>query len=198
MVSRRNTIKKRALRMAIFASGTGTNFKNIVDASLALKINAQVMVLVCNKKYAKALNLAKHHNIPTIIIDYDNINKEELEHNLLKELAKYHLDLICLAGFMRKLSPLFVKTYHNKIINVHPSLLPKYRGLKAMERAYEAKEEKMGATVHFVDDGLDTGSIIIQEAFKVGNRTLEEAIAKTHEIEYRIYLEAINIIEGEN
>ncbi|MDR1781769.1 MAG: phosphoribosylglycinamide formyltransferase [Bacilli bacterium] len=184
------------LRIGIFASGSGTNFENIVQACENKQIDGEVIVLVCNNKYAKALDRAKKHNIPTIVVDYNDINRVDLEHSLLIELSKYNLDLICLCGFMKQFTPLFVNAYKNLILNVHPSLLPKYKGINAIKKAFDNKEDKTGVTIHFVDEELDNGKIILQQEIDIKGLTLKEVEEKVHQVEYKLYIDAINKVKG--
>ncbi len=171
--------------IAIFASGSGTNFEALVNTKLE---KGKIVLLVCNKPNAYVITRAKNHNIPTLVVRLKDFNtKEEYETVILNELKKYNVELILFAGYMNYAGNVLLDNYPNKIINIHPALLPSFKGAHGIRDAYMFGAKVMGVTVHYVDSGVDTGKIIDQEAFHLENETLEEAEAKIHEIEYRLY-----------
>lgn len=165
------------MKIVVLASGSGTNFENLAKH---VKIDA----LICNKPTANCINIAKAYNIQSFIIQ-DN----DALRNKLKDINP---DLICLAGYMRLIPSDIVDYFENKIINIHPSLLPKHPGLHAFERSFE-EDETLGVTVHYVDSGMDTGNIIQQATFKnTGN--LETSLQLLKENEHKLYLNVVRKI----
>ncbi len=163
-------------RLAIFASGNGSNFEVIVNANL----NCEICLLVCNNRNAYVLKRAKK-----LGIDYKVVEDEE---EILKVLANYSIDLVVLAGYMKIFSPSFVNKFERRIINIHPSLLPNYRGLNAIERAFNSGEKEIGVSIHYVDSGVDTGEVIASGVIQVGeNDSLEDVEKKVHELEHFMY-----------
>jgi len=187
------------MNIAIFVSGNGTNLGAIIDAVSRGEIKAKIALVVSNKKDAYALTRAKNAGIETFILDHKAFKtREEYDKAVIKELEKKDINLIVLAGFMRLLSPYFVKKYKNRIMNIHPSLLPLFRGTHGIRDAFESGAKETGVTVHFVDTELDHGPIILQEAVKVDEDdtlgTLEE---KIHRVEHKVYPKAIQLfVEG--
>lgn len=162
--------------VAIFASGNGSNFEAIVKA----KLNCDIKILICNKSDAYVLERALMLGIDSIVL-----KKEE---NIIKILEELNIDLIVLAGYMKIFSENFVSKYEGRIVNIHPSLLPKYRGLNAIERAFNAGEKEIGISIHYVDFGVDTGEVIAVDTVSVEEgESLDEVEAKVHELENRMY-----------
>ena len=186
------SLKKQ--KLGVLVSGNGTNLQAIIDACAANKISAEVAVVISNNPKAFALERAKKHHIPVLIAEGPGLEAE-----ILKGLKEYHVDLVCLAGFMKILSPGFIKEWPQKIINIHPALLPAFPGLHAQKQALDAGAKVTGATVHFVDEGCDTGPIILQKNVLVLEEdTLETLTQKILEAEHQIYPEAIQkIANGE-
>ena len=151
--------------VAIFISGTGSNFLNLIKHSLKKNSKFKIELVVSNNPRAKGLNYAKKYKIKKKNINYNNL--ESSEKKILFELKKNNIKLICLAGFMKILSKNFIKRYDGKIINIHPSLLPKYKGLNTHQRAINNKEKFSGCTVHYVNSKLDSGKIILQKKVKI-------------------------------
>ena len=180
-------------RLAVFVSGNGTNLQAIIDAGIP---SVEIVLVLSNNPVAYALERARKHGIPVEVADHRQYSgREEYEIHLLKVLEPYCLDLIALAGFMRILSPMFVKAYKNKIINIHPALLPAFPGIHSARQALESGVKYTGCTVHFVDEGVDTGPIILQTAVPVYDDDDEESLLeKIHKEEHRIYPEAIDLI----
>ena len=179
--------------IAVFASGTGSNFIAINQAIMNKEIDATITLLVSDKPQSKAVANAKKLGIMTFTFrakTYDS--KEEYEIEILKKLKESNVDLIVLAGYMRLLGKTLLSNYPNKIINIHPSLLPKFKGKDAVGQAMAAHVEVTGVTVHYVDEGMDTGKIIDQEELCISNlHTREEIESKIHQIEHILYPKTI-------
>ena len=151
--------------IAVFISGTGTNFKNLIQYSLKKQSKFKIKLVVSNNLNAKGLEYAKKFKIKKKIINYKNLTNSEI--HILNDLNKENINIICLAGFMRILTANFIKKFKGKIINIHPSLLPKYKGLNTHQRALDNKEKYSGCTVHYVNSKLDSGKIILQKKVKI-------------------------------
>jgi phosphoribosylglycinamide formyltransferase-1 len=191
------------LRIAVLVSGGGTNLQAIMDSIKQGKItNSEICVVISNKKDAFALERAKNHNIASEVIspkDYDS--KKEFNQALLDTINHYQVDLIVLAGYLVILPEILISAYKNRIVNIHPSLIPSfcgagYYGLKVHESILERGVKITGATVHFVDEGTDTGPIILQKAVKVNEDDTPESLQRRvmEEAEWNILPEAINLI----
>ena len=180
------------LSFAVFISGNGSNLQAIIDATSNGLIDGQICCVLSNKKEAYGLARAKKSNIPTIVIEHQNYkNREEFDNALLQSLQKYNPDLIVLAGFMRILTPVFIKPYLGKLINIHPSLLPKYPGLNTHQKVIDNKDTEHGVTVHFVDENLDGGPICAQSTMKVESDDIETLEKRIHELEHELYPKVI-------
>ncbi|HLG20275.1 MAG TPA: phosphoribosylglycinamide formyltransferase [Bdellovibrionota bacterium] len=179
--------------LAVFASGNGSNLQALIDGSKTAGWPAEIRVVVSDKKDAFALERAKNANIEAVWFSPKQYaSREAYDLGLVELLRQRSIDWVILAGFMRILSPVFVRPYLGKMINVHPALLPKYPGTHSIERAFQAGEKEVGVTVHFVDEGVDTGPIIVQEAIPVQpGETLEQLTGRVHDVEHRIFPEAI-------
>jgi len=183
------------MRVAVFASGSGTNLQAIIDADIQ---TIEIAVVFTNNPDAYAIERAKKHNIQVEIIDHKNYKtREEYEKHIIDVLDPYKLNLIVLAGFMRILSTVFVRAYKNKIVNIHPALLPSFPGINAVRQALEYGVKYTGVTVHFVDEGVDTGPIILQSVVEIEDEDTEDTLLeKIHEVEHRIYPKAIELISS--
>ena len=158
----------KKFKIAVFVSGNGSNLQALIDVSKNLNCPYEIKLVFSNNPDVYALKRASQNNIPTFTLDHKNFKtRKEFDSTLSNILKKIDFDLIVLAGFMRILGREFIKKYENKIINLHPSLLPKYPGLNTHEKVIENKDKFHGATVHVVDEGLDTGKIIGFSRFKV-------------------------------
>jgi phosphoribosylglycinamide formyltransferase-1 len=164
------------INIAVFISGTGTNFKNLIQYSLKKHSKFKIKLVVSNNSNAKGLEYARKFKIKKKIINYKNLINSEI--NILGYLNKENISIICLAGFMRILTANFIKKFKGKIINIHPSLLPKYKGLNTHQRALDNKEKYSGCTVHFVNSKLDDGKIILQKNVKIFKNDTSEKLAK--------------------
>ena len=179
-------VKKNA---CVFISGKGTNLNNLIKKSRDYSFPIKIKLVVSNNKNAKGLNFARKNSIPILII---NTKKNNFESIILLNLKRYKISLICLAGYMKILSKKFVNLYKKKIINIHPSLLPKFKGLNTFKRVIEKNEKKTGCTVHYVNEKLDGGKIITQKSFFVNSTDNEITLQrKTQKLEYLAFPEAI-------
>ncbi len=178
----------KKFKIAVFVSGNGSNLQALIDVSKNLNCPYKIELVFSNRPNAYALKRASQNNIPTLTLDHKDFKtRQEFDLTLSNNLIKVNFDLIVLAGFMRILGKEFIKKYENKIINLHPSLLPKYPGINTHEKVLENKDKFHGATVHMVDEGLDTGKIIGFSKFKVENYdNYDSLLAKTHEIEHKL------------
>ena len=181
--------------IAVFASGRGTNFSAIIRATKLGKIKANLFLLICDNPKAGAISRAKRAGIKVALVEREDFaSKEDFEAKIIQHLEEDKIDLIVLAGFMRLLSSEFVKRYTGRILNIHPALLPSFKGTEGIKDAFNYGVKVTGVTVHFVDEGVDHGPIILQQAVKVEeNDTLESLEAKIHKIEHKIYPEAIRL-----
>jgi len=186
---------KKKGKIAVFISGRGSNFKAIQEAILAGKINAEIAVVHSNKQDAAGLKIAQDFKLETLFLDPKAfLSKEEYEKALVEELKKRGVDLICLAGYMRILSPSFCREFRNSIMNIHPALLPSFPGLHVQQKAIDWGVRYSGATVHFVTEDVDMGPIILQAVVPVlqddNEETLSDRILKE---EHKIYPEAVRL-----
>ena len=188
------------LKLAVFISGRGSNLKAILDACAAPKFPAQIRCIVSNKAEAGGLEYAREHNIPYAVISHkDYASKQDFEQALLDALSHEPIDLICLAGFMRILSPYFLERWGDSIINIHPSLLPKYKGLDTHKRAIEAGDKEAGCTIHYVIPEMDAGKIIYQKKVPIVKQDTEDTLAQKVIIEeHRAYPHAIRLVVEES
>ena len=184
-------IGKKIINCAVFISGRGSNLKSILKYSKKKSSKINIKLIVSNKRNARGIIFAKKNKINFIIINYKNIKKGDKK--ILYHLKKYKIRYIFLAGFMKILSKNFIKKFKNKIINIHPSLLPKYKGLNTHERVIKNKEKFSGCTVHFVNEKLDSGKIILQKKVKILKLDTPESLAKRIiKVENKLYPIAIN------
>jgi phosphoribosylglycinamide formyltransferase-1 len=179
----------KKLSLAILLSGNGTNFQAIIDSISNGQLKADIKIVISNNKDAFGLVRAKRNNIKNLSIDHkDFINRRAYDQKLKEIIEQESVDFIVLAGFMRILGSDFVKNFPNKIINIHPSLLPKYPGLNTHKKVLENKDKEHGVTVHLVDEGLDSGPILGFIKIKVSNGEKENNLeSRIHKIEHYIY-----------
>ena len=170
------SIGVKKINIAVFISGAGTNFKNLIKYSFKKDSYYRISLVISNKSKAKGLYYAYRYKINKKIINYQNINNAEK--NILFELKKNKVSLICLAGFMKILTSNFIKKFPGKIINIHPSLLPKYKGLNTHQRAIDNNDKFSGCTVHYVNSKLDSGKIILQKKVKIFKNDTSNKLAK--------------------
>ncbi len=181
--------------VAILLSGRGSNFLALSDAIQAGEIPARIVLVVSNKPDAPGLEHARERDYATICIPSPGIEREAYDRKVVEELKARQVDVICLAGFMRLLSPWFVQQYPQQILNIHPSLLPAFPGLHSQQQALEWGAKVSGCTVHFVDEKLDHGAIIVQRSVPVLDEDTEETLsARILEQEHQIYPEALKLV----
>lgn len=182
--------------LAVFISGRGSNLQSIIDACVDSDYPARIQVVISNEPDVMGLQRAKDAGIPTEVIPHKAYpSRREFEAALSETLAKYPVDLICLAGFMRVLTPDFVSKWDGRMLNIHPSLLPAYPGLHTHERVLHSHDKESGCTVHFVTPGLDEGPTLVQKRVPVlPNDTPETLAARVLEQEHTAYPEAIRLI----
>lgn len=179
----------KRLSLAILLSGNGTNLQAIIDSIDSGQLKADIKIVISNNKDAFGLERAKINNIKNLCIDHkDFADRESFDERLLEEVKQEKIDFIVLAGFMRILGSNFIRNFPNKILNIHPSLLPKYPGLNTHKKVLENKDKEHGVTVHLVDEGLDSGPIIGSMKLKVIDGEKEsDLVRRIHKIEHYIY-----------
>ncbi|MDR1592602.1 MAG: phosphoribosylglycinamide formyltransferase [Prevotellaceae bacterium] len=185
-------------RIAIFASGNGSNFEAILRACQSGTVAAEVVVLLCDNPQAYVVERAKKHHIPTFLFDPKAYaSKAACEATICAELIERQISLICLAGYMRIVGKTLLNAYPKRILNIHPSLLPAFKGAHAIDDAYAFGVKVFGVTVHLIDDTIDGGTIIAQRAFEYYGNDRNLIEARIHAIEHDLYPEAINLIIGD-
>jgi|TARA_B110000914_G_scaffold113877_1_gene99598 phosphoribosylglycinamide formyltransferase-1 len=173
----------------VFISGQGSNLKNLINKSREYNFPINIKLVISNNENAYGIKYARKNSIPYLII---NTKLRNYENKILQTLKKYRISLICLAGYMKIISKNFLKKYRNKIINIHPSLLPKYKGLNTFSRIIKNKEKKTGCTVHYVNEKLDSGNVITQKSFFINSNDSELVLKqKTQRLEHQAFPEAI-------
>tara|TARA_A100001015_G_scaffold305752_1_gene398941 strand:- start:496 stop:1077 length:582 start_codon:yes stop_codon:yes gene_type:complete len=178
------------VKTAVFISGAGSNLKSLIKFSKSKKSPISINLIISSNRKAKGLNYAKTFKIREKIFNFKN--KKSAENKLLSSLKINNIEMICLAGFMKILSKDFIKKFKGKILNIHPSLLPKYKGLNTHERALKNKERYSGCTIHFVNSRLDSGKIILQKKVKISKKETEVSLAKKILVqEHKLYPKAI-------
>jgi phosphoribosylglycinamide formyltransferase-1 len=186
----------KKVKLGILVSGRGSNLQAIIDNIVQGKLSAEIVVVISDQTDAYALERAKQHNIPGIHISakgYQN-RRDAYDALLLGELQKHDVELVCLAGFMRIITPTLIKAYSNRIVNIHPALLPSFPGLHVQKAAIEHGVKFSGCTVHFVDEGMDTGPIIIQAVVPVLDNDTEDSLSeRILKQEHKIYSRAIQL-----
>ena len=183
-------------RLAVFTSGNGSNFQAIAERILNTKHTIPCMI--CDRKKAYSFERAKNLGIKSYYVPYFERAKESAEEDIIKIIETEKIDIIALAGFMRILSHGFTEKYKNRIVNIHPSLLPKYPGTHAIEKSYGSGDKELGITIHYVDSGMDTGSVIRQESFTRNLcEPIEEIEKKIHKLEYAAYPDVLeNLLDS--
>ncbi|TGD24138.1 phosphoribosylglycinamide formyltransferase [Companilactobacillus suantsaicola] len=187
------------MRVAVFASGNGTNFETIAGSDELKRLGLEIELLVCDQPQAKVIKRAEKYHIPVFVnqlADYEN--RGAYEQVIVEKLKPLKIDYIFLAGYMRVVTPVLLSQYPNRIINIHPSLLPKFSGLEAIHRAFVANEPVTGVTIHYIDEGVDTGPIIKQsKVVRLKNDTEESLENRIHQTEHQMYKEVIaNLLKG--
>jgi phosphoribosylglycinamide formyltransferase-1 len=176
-------------RLAVFASGNGSNFQSIAEAIKSGKLEAEIRLVVCDREDAYVLERAKLENIDTFSFSAKNYsNKTEYESEILEKLRQYEIEFIILAGYMRLIGPTLLQKYSQRIVNIHPSLLPSFPGKDAIGQAFDAGVKETGVTVHYVDDGMDTGPVIAQKAVPILEGDTKDILQKRiQEMEHDLY-----------
>ena len=189
----------RMKRLAILLSGRGSNFEAIADSIRQGRLPARIEVVVSNMASAAGLEKARRRGMKTLVIPSRGVPREEYDRSLVYELKRHQVDLVCLAGFMRILSPVFVRSFPKRILNIHPSLLPAFPGLHPQRQALEYGVRFSGCTVHLVDEGVDSGPILLQAAVPVLESDDEDSLAaRILAEEHRLYPQAIGmLVRGE-
>jgi phosphoribosylglycinamide formyltransferase 1 len=186
-------------RLGILISGRGSNFEAIADSIAAGRVDAEIAVVIANRPEASGLESARRRGLNAVCLPSKGLDREVYDRSLATELEKNTVDLVCLAGFMRLLSAGFIRRFPNRILNIHPSLLPAFPGLDAQHQALTHGVKITGCTVHFVDEDLDAGPIVIQAAVPVRDDDSADTLsARILEQEHRIYSEAIRIVLAGN
>ncbi len=185
-----------AKRIGVLLSGRGSNFEALADSVAAGRIpNAEIAVVVSNRDGAPGIEKAQLRKIATRVISSKGLERETYDRQVVAVLRQYNVDLVCLAGYMRLLSPFFVASFPNRILNIHPSLLPSFPGLESQRQALEYGVKFAGCTVHFVDENLDAGPIVLQATVHVLDDDTEATLsARILGEEHRIYSEAVRIV----
>ena len=183
------------MNFAVFASGNGSNLQAIINSLQKGEIKANLSLVVSNNPKAFALQRAEGAGIKTLVLNpNDYLNRQSYDREIIANLKEDHIDFIVLAGYMLILSSVFIKKYHNKILNIHPSLLPAFKGIQSIKDAVLYGAKVTGVTVHFVDEKMDHGPIILQEALRIlPADTVEILEKKLHAIEHRLYPKAIDL-----
>jgi formyltetrahydrofolate-dependent phosphoribosylglycinamide formyltransferase len=180
----------------VFISGQGSNLKNLIIRSRDNNFPINIKLIITNKKNAYGIIFAKKNSIPYLVV---NTKLRNYENKILQILKKNKISLICLAGYMKIISKEFIKKFGKKIINIHPSLLPKFKGLDTFARVLKNNEKKTGCTVHYVNEKLDSGHIIVKKSFYINSNDTEKTLKqRTQKLEYRVFPEAIITIFRNN
>lgn len=182
--------------IAVFASGSGSNFQAIMEAVQTGKLAAKIVLLVCDQKNAFAIERAKLAGIPSFVFQAKQYSsKEAYEKEIIAELKRCDVDFVILAGYMRLIGATLLREYEGRIVNIHPSLLPAFPGKDAIGQAIVAGVKVSGVTIHFVDAGMDTGPIIAQQAVQIAaNETKESLQTKIHAVEHQLYPSVLQML----
>ncbi len=187
---------KPKLKIGVLASGSGTNLQNIIDKCNEGYLPVEIVVVISNKEEAYALERARKHNIPAFFVDRkSHSSSDDFNNRIFKILKEHQVEIVVMAGYMLFLGKEILRAFPNKVLNIHPALLPSFPGAHGIEDAYNYGVKVTGVTVHFADEKYDSGPIILQEALNIEEgmhlKQLEEEI---HKIEYRIYPKAIKLL----
>jgi phosphoribosylglycinamide formyltransferase 1 len=186
-------------RIGVLLSGRGSNFQALAESIASSRIpNAEIAMVISNREGAPGIDRAKTRGIATRVIPSKGLERETYDRQVVAALNDHQVDLVCLAGYMRLLSPYFVASFPNRILNIHPSLLPSFPGLESQRQALEYGVKFAGCTVHFVDENLDAGPIVLQSIVPVKDDDTEDTLStRILEEEHRIYSEAVRmVLEG--
>jgi phosphoribosylglycinamide formyltransferase-1 len=183
-------------RIGVLLSGRGSNFEALASSIASSRIpNAEIAIVISNRENAPGIDRAKTRGMVTRVIPSKGLERETYDRQVVAALNDHQVDLVCLAGYMRLLSPYFVASFPNRILNIHPSLLPSFPGLESQRQALEYGVKFAGCTVHFVDENLDAGPIVLQSVVSVKDDDTEDTLStRILEEEHRIYSEAVRIV----
>jgi phosphoribosylglycinamide formyltransferase 1 len=182
-------------KLGVLLSGRGSNLQALLDAARRGELGGEVAVVVSNVEGALGLERARQAGIPAVFRDHRGKERETFDAEIVDILRAHRVDLVCLAGFMRLLSPAFVRAFPGRIVNIHPALLPAFPGLDAQRQAFEHGVKVSGATVHLVEEGLDSGPIVAQDAVRVlSSDTPESLAARILEVEHGLYPRAVRLL----
>jgi len=182
-------------RLGILLSGRGSNFEAIAENIRQGRLRAEIAAVISNRAEARGIEIARERGLQPMVLPSNGVGREEYDGRVVSELQKRGVELVCLAGFMRLLTPVFCRAFPLRALNIHPSLLPAFPGLDAQKQALEHGAKISGCTVHFVDEGLDSGPIVLQAAVPVLDEDTEQTLAARILVEeHRIYSEAIGMI----
>ena len=184
-------------RVGVLVSGRGSNLQALMDAERDGSLGGEIVVVISNVGTAQGLERARCAGITAVFRDHRGQPREAYDAELLEILTEHRVDLVCLAGYMRLISPVLIRAFASRILNVHPSLLPAFPGLEAQRQAVDYGAKVSGATVHFVDEGLDSGPVVAQEAVRVEDGDSPQALAsRILDVEHRIYPAAVRAVLG--
>jgi len=185
--------------IGVLASGRGSNLQALIEAAAAGALGGRIAVVLSNLESAPALDRARRAGIPAVFRDHRGRRREDFDQELVGVLQHHQVELVCLAGYLRILSPVFIRAFPGRILNVHPSLLPAFPGLEAPRQAWEHGAKVSGATVHLVDEDLDSGPIVLQEVVPVLDADTPETLARRIlTVEHRLYPQAVRLLlEGQ-
>jgi phosphoribosylglycinamide formyltransferase-1 len=190
-------VTRQSKKLGVLISGRGSNLKALIEAQRRGELGGEIAVVVSNVEGAPGLEHARRAGIATVVRDHRGRPREEFDAEIVSILREHGVELVCLAGFMRLLSPAFVRAFPARILNIHPALLPAFPGLDAQRQAFEHGVKVSGATVHLVDEGLDSGPIVAQEAVPVRSDDTAESLAtRILEAEHRLYPRAVRHLLG--
>jgi len=183
------------MNLAVFASGRGSNFSAIARAIKQNKIRAKLRILVCDQEQAAVISRAQRAKVQVVLVKRQDFSSRlDFEKAIIQSLKSYKIDLVVLAGFMRVLSPFFVKQYRNRIMNIHPSLLPAFKGAHAIRDVLDKGADFTGVTIHFVDEKIDHGPVILQRKIKIRSKDTAVSLEKRiHSLEHKLYPQAIQL-----
>jgi len=186
----------KQFKIAVLASGRGSNFQAILNNVKSGNLDVEINVLISDRRAAKAIKIANENSIDTVYLNIkDFSSRDEFDKAITEELKRREIDLVCLAGYMKIVGQPILNAFKNKIINIHPALLPSFPGLDAQKQAIEYGVRYSGCTVHFVDEGVDSGPIILQQVVPVEQNDTEESLAeKILKEEHKLYSKAIDLI----
>ncbi len=181
--------------IGVLISGRGSNLQALIDAGKRGELGGEVVVVVSNVEAAPGLERARQAGVSTVVLDHRGRPREDFDAEVVSVLRDHGVEIVCLAGFMRLLSAVFVRAFPGRILNIHPALLPAFPGLEAQRQAFEYGVKVSGATVHLVDEGLDSGAIVAQEAVPVrSDDTVETLAVRILEAEHRLYPHAVRLL----